>query len=120
MSGHNGEDSARICAERRAPVEAEPPNPKKTGTDHREPEIVGCEIVTAIALAVADDEGSHKTRCAGIEMHDRATGEVENARLHGGRIRREPAAAPDPVCDRHIDDKQPECCKPHECRKAHA
>jgi hypothetical protein len=39
---------------------------------------------------------------AGVDVHDRAAGEIERAHL------RQPSAAPDPVRDRRVDDDRPQ------------
>ena len=44
----------------------------------------------------------HERGDAGVDVHDGAAGEVERAHLG------EPAAAPDPVRDRAVDDERPE------------
>ena len=47
-------------------------------------------------------------------MYDKAAGEIDNA------IRPEKAAAPDPVCNRHIYQHEPEHAEQQEGREAHA
>src|SRR5665648_990326 len=52
--------------------------------------------------ATAEDEAGDETSDAGVDVNDRAAGEVENA------ITAEEAAAPHPVADRDVDGKQPD------------
>ena len=51
---------------------------------------------------LADDERGHQRRGAGVHVHDRAAGEVPGAHVS------QPAAAPDPVGQRRVDDDRPE------------
>src|SRR5438552_10075512 len=64
---------------------AEPPlkpyQPTQSGADHRQRQVVGREIIAAVAIAFAEHIGRDQTGDAGIEMHDRAAGNVENAGL---------------------------------------
>ena len=80
MRRDDREGGARIGAERRAAVEAEPADPQQTGADHRQREIVGREIVGAVAAPLAEHIGGDQAGDAGIEMHHRAAGEIEHAR----------------------------------------
>ena len=61
-----------------------------------------------------DDQRGDQRRDAGVDVHDGAAGEVERAHLG------EPAAAPDPVGDRAVDDDRPQRDEEHVGRKAHA
>src|SRR5262249_21369205 len=59
---------------RRAGFEAEPAPPQQRGADEGEDHVVG----RAGVFALAEDEARHQPRHAGIDVHDRAAGEVEN------------------------------------------
>ena len=50
---------ARIGAERRAAVEAEPADPQQAGADHRQRQIVRRHVVAAVAAPLAD---AHRPR----------------------------------------------------------
>ena len=63
--------------------------------------LCGRSADARIVAALADDDGGHERGDAGVDVHDRAAGEVERA--HVG----EPAAAPHPVRDRAVDDAAP-------------
>ena len=56
----------------------------------------------AVVRPLADDERRHQRRGAGVHVHDGAAGEVPGAHV------RQPAAAPDPVRERRVDDHRPE------------
>ena len=90
---------ARIGAKRRAAIEAEPADPQHAGADHREREVVRRQVLGAVALALAEHLCRDQAADAGGQMHHEAAGEIEHA--HGG----EEAAAPDPMRQRHIDER---------------
>ena len=80
MGRDDGKAGARVGAERRAAVEAEPADPQQPGADHRQRQIVGREILGAVAAPRAEHESGDQPGDAGIEMHHRAAGEIEHAR----------------------------------------
>ena len=61
------------------------------------------EILRTIATARAEHVGRDQSGDAGVEMHHRSAGKIQQTR------RAEEAAAPDPMRDRHIDDEKPAC-----------
>src|SRR5262249_17235556 len=75
--------------------------PQQRGPDEGEHHVVS----RAGVFALAEDQARHQTRHAGIDVHDRAAGEVENldprVRVSGGE---ESVRPPDPVRDRRIDE----------------
>ena len=81
MRGHDREGRARVGAEGRATVEAEPADPEKTGSDHRQREVEGCEIIVAVAVALADHVSRNQPGDAGIEVNDGAAGKIESSPL---------------------------------------
>src|SRR5580700_1396169 len=101
MRGGDSKYCARIGAERRAAIEAEPADPQQSGADHRERQIVGYEIVRAVAAAGAEQIGADQAGDSGIEVYDGTAGKIE----HAGTLQK--AATPDPVRDRHIDNQKP-------------
>ena len=85
--GHEGVDHGQrgraVGLERRAGVEAEPADPQQRGADQGHGQRVRRHGFAAEADALADDEGAHQAGDAGIDVHDRAAGEVERAPLEG-------------------------------------
>ena len=77
------------------------PNQRSSGAEQRERHVVRQERRRRIVAALADADRSDERGDAGVHVDDRAAGEVERAHV------REPAAAPDPVRDRTIDDERP-------------
>ncbi len=71
-------------------------------------------VGVAVTIALADDESRNQTGHTGIDMDDRAASKIKHA------IRRHEAAAPDPMRDRDIDDKQPEGQEDKHGGKLHA
>ena len=95
--------SAAVGARRQraAGVEAEPAEPQQAGAEHRERHVVRQDRVPPVILARADDHRGDQRRRRGVDVHDRAAGEVERAH------RRQEPAAPDPVRDRRVDRAAP-------------
>src|SRR5262249_58113064 len=89
-------------------VEAKPADPQKAGANPREREIVGSQVLAAISPSRADDIRGHQAGDACIQMHHRATREINQA------IGAEEAAAPDPMRNWHVHNEQPERTKQKE------
>ena len=66
------------------------------------------------AHAGPEQHGKHEGRDPGGEMHHEAAGEVEHASLG------KPAAAPDPMGHRDIDEEEPEQAEQQHGAEAHA
>ena len=76
--------------------------------------LCGSSAERRIVAPLADHERGDERRDAGVDVHDRAAREIERAHL------REPAAAPDPVRDRRVDDDRPERDEDDVRREPHA
>ena len=85
----------------RTGVEAEPADPQQRGADHAVDQVVRRHVLRAEPGALAEHKSADEARDAGVDMHDRATGEVEHAEAA------EEAAAPHPMRDRAVDEDQP-------------
>ena len=77
-------------------------------------EIVGRQAFDAETDALAEDEGRDQPGDPGIDVHNRAAGEVEYAGLA------QETAAPYPVGDRRVDDDDPETDEDQERRELEA
>ena len=71
-------------------------------------------LLSAETDALADHEGCDEAGDAGIDMNDRAAGEIKDA------VIAEKTAAPDPMGDRAIDEDQPGRDEPQQCGELHA
>ncbi len=88
----NGDhDHAGTCtgAESRTDVEAEPADPQQRSADQAEHQVMRRHVFGAVPDTFAEEEAGHETGDAGVDMHHRTAGEVENAGF-------EETAAPDP------------------------
>jgi hypothetical protein len=63
---------------------------------------VGQDGLPAVILADAEHQRRHQGGHAGVDVHDGAAREVEDAAAH------EPAAAPDPMRDRRVHEERPQ------------
>ena len=95
-------------------VESEPAEPEQAGAEQRERDVVRLKRRLLVVAPRADDERRDEGRNARVDVHDGAAGEVERA--HVGK----PAAAPDPVRDRCVDDEDPKRNEDQVRREAHA
>ena len=90
------------CREGRSTIKAEPANPEQASACHSQRRAVGRKqgFVEAFAFAnqFRDDECSD---ASGSVNHNTAR-EIERTKF------RQPAAAPDPACDGHIDEQAPQ------------
>ena len=115
---HAGE---AVGFEARAHVEAEPANPQQRGADHHHGHVVRRHGCRAVADALADHQGADQAGDAGVDVNDRATGEVECAFLEQeacgfgrrracGRVRVRVRAGPPPdhVRHRQVREREPE------------
>ena len=91
-----------VGGERAAGVEAEPAEPEQAGAEQRERHVVRQQRRRPIVAPRADHHRRHQRGDAGVDVDDGAAGEVERAHLG------QPAAAPDPVGDRRVDDERPQ------------
>ena len=78
------------------------PTHSKRGADHRQDEVERRHVLGAVAGAPAKHEAGDEPGDAGVDVNDRAAGEVENASAA------EEAAAPHPMADRGVDEDQPQ------------
>ena len=102
MRGHERERREPSARERAARVEAEPAEPEDAGAGERHREVVRERPLLRVLEALADHQRADERRDAGREVDDRAAREVERAHLE------EPAlVGPDPVRDRHVDERRP-------------
>ncbi len=85
-----------------AAVEAEPAEPQQAGAQGDEGHVVGQAALAGGELALAHHEHRGQGRIAGAHVDHRAAGPVTHAVLG------EPAAAPDPVDERDVDDDAPQ------------
>ena len=69
------------------------PTHSKGGPDHAVHEVVRGHVLGPVASALAEEDRADKSGNAGIDVHHRATGEVEHARVA------EEATAPHPMGD---------------------
>ena len=97
----NARPRNRAGRDRAAGVEAEPAEPEQAGAEQRERDVVREDRLPREVLARADHDRRDKRGHAGVDVDDRAAREVERAHL------RQPAAAPDPVRDRAVDERPP-------------
>ena len=114
MRGRDCKGGARVGAERRAAVEADPADPEQARADHRQRQVMGGEIVGAVTVAFAEHIRRDQTCNPRVEVDDRAAGEIENAGTG------EKATTPHPMRDRHVDEEQPPGDEPQERGKPHA
>src|SRR6266536_4410758 len=78
----------------RTRVEAEPTDPQERGADEGEHHVVG----RARVLALAEADAGHQAGDAGIDVHHRAAGKIENlGPCVVVSIREETVSAPDPM-----------------------
>ena len=79
------------------------PNHNSAGSEDRHGQVVGHEGgVVAVTLALAHHQGRGQRRDTGVDVDDRAAGEVQGPQFA------EPAAVtPDPVGHRVIDEGDP-------------
>ena len=108
-----------IAAEALAPsalpaLKPNQPNQRRAGSEQHEGDVVRQERLASVVAARSQDPGGDQRGGAGVDVHHRAAGEVERAE------RPEPAAAPDPVADRGIDDRVQTDGEGDECPEAHA
>ena len=97
-----GERGELVRGQRAAAVEPEPAEPEEAGAEQHEGHVVRQDGLAAVVLAGPEHERRHERGDAGVDVHDGAAGEVEHAPGH------EPAAAPDPVRHRGVDEERPE------------
>src|SRR5690606_8350115 len=79
-------------------------------TEHDERQVVRLEGLLAEALADTEAEREHQAGDTGVDVDDRATGEVLRVPVlaEDGALVREDAAAPHPVRDRRVDEDRPQ------------
>ena len=73
--GH-GHAGAAVSGELGTGVEAEPADPQQRGADDREHQVVRRHVLGAEADALAEDEGADQAGDTGVDVHDRAAGEI--------------------------------------------
>ena len=86
-----------------AGVEAEPADPQHRGADHGQRHGMRRHVVLAVADALADQDAADQAGDAGIDVDDRAAGEVDRAEVEDVA-----SAVPDHVGDREVDEGDPE------------
>ncbi len=72
-----GQAGGTVGGEGGAGVEAEPSEPQQRGTEHDERQVVRTEGGASEAGALADDDRQDESGDTGVDVHDRATGEVD-------------------------------------------
>src|SRR3970040_838046 len=82
-----------------AALEPDPAEPQEPGAGDHEGEVARQD---GLFLPLAEDQGAHERRDAGIDMHHSPARDVECPELE------QEASAPDPVGDRTIDNGHPE------------
>ncbi len=97
-----------------AGIEAEPADPQHAGANHGQDQVAGLHRVLRIAAPLAHHQSRDQTGHAGIDVHHGATGEVEHA------LAAQPAATPDPVADRRVNQRHPQHHEPQHRGKLHA
>lgn len=113
---HSGESGGAVGTQRGAAVEAEPAKPEQAGTEGNERNVVriGVELITFELLAVRQGEDGGQGGETGGGVHDDAAGEILDALLS------HPAAAPDPVAEREVDQVNPDEDEDEVRHEAHA
>lgn len=113
---HSGESGGAVGSQRGAAVEAEPAKPEQAGTEGNERNVVrvGVELITFELLAVRQGEDGGQGGETGGGVHDDAAGEILDALLS------HPAAAPDPVAEREVDQVNPDEDEDEVRHEAHA
>ena len=91
-----------LAADGAAGVESEPAEPEQARAEQRERHVVRQDRLPREILPRSDHDRRDERGNAGVHVHDRAACEIERAQL------RQPAAAPDPVGDRTVDDDRPQ------------
>src|SRR6202165_1554233 len=92
--------SLKACRDSRAGVETEPANPKERGADEGQHHVVRGPRLAALA----EHDGAHKPRHAGVDVYDGTSGEIEH--FHPSCViarSQEPVRPPDPVRNWRID-----------------
>ena len=102
VGDHQGRGSQTVGREGGAGVEAEPSEPEQARSDHGHGNVMRLHDVGAVAHPLADDQGDSQGREAGADVHHRSAGKVESSHLG------HPAARPDPMGQRIIDQSGPE------------
>jgi hypothetical protein len=103
-----------VRGDRASGVETEPAEPQQAGTQQRERDVVRQDGRGRIVAAWPDDDRRHESSHAGIDVDHGSPGKVERPHLC------EPAAAPDPVSNRTVDDQRPERDEDDVRREPHA
>ncbi|MNQ70424.1 hypothetical protein D3C85_850630 [compost metagenome] len=98
----DGDGGDLIGARGRAAVEAHPADEQQPGADGGEGQVVRGHVVPAPAVARTQNDGADQTGHARVDVDHGPAGEVEHAQLA------HPAAAPDLMADRRIDDQVPQ------------
>ena len=75
----HGQRSVTVRFQVRAGVEAEPANPEYRGSGHGQRHRVGRHIILAQANPLADQDTPDKTCDSGVDVDNRAAGEVQRA-----------------------------------------
>ena len=110
--GHEGATGGAVRAGRRTGVEPEPAEPQQSGTEHHERHVVRAEQRRRPALALAQHDRQGQARHTGVDMDRCPSGEVDRVQLvvdPAAVLGRETVSREDPVRDREVDDRRPEC-----------
>ena len=96
-------------------VEAEPAHPQQRGADQRQRQVVRRHRLLAVTDPLAEHQRADQARDTGVDVHDRAAGEIEHAlgRPVAGRL-------PHHVRDRRVDKERPQAHEPQHRRELHA
>ena len=70
--------------------------------DHRKRQIIGRQIFCTVAAPCAEKIASDQSCDTAVQVHNKSAGEVNDARPA------EESTAPNPMCNRNVNDQQPE------------
>ena len=101
MGDDNGHRRAAIGGQCAAAVEAEPADPEQAGADHRQTGAMRRVQGIGKAAPAADHHRDDQGRDPGRGVHHQAAGEIHHPHLG------QPAAAPNPMADRRVNQQQP-------------
>src|SRR5262245_51657752 len=90
------------------------PHPQQASASLGHPRCMRWLHLVGKAYARPEQDGEDKCGNSGSQVHHKAAGKIENAPL------RKPAPAPNPMCDRHVDEKKPKEREQKHGAKAHS
>ena len=114
MGRHDGPSGDRIRRQRAPPIESKPSKPQQSGSQQGERQIVGGHILGSVSASSSQHERTGQRARSGADMHDRPARKIQ------GPQPPQPAAAPDPMGQRAVDEDGPQDRKQHERTEPHA